>query len=144
MDNLSTRELVRGPGPVTSVYLPSAAAGAVPADESAYDQFLFEIARPGGLAVDGLPLCTRSLRAGNVDMLVISVERLGDATVWVAGGRWDLVDADASLRGLGMPINAWRADEALPMAALTIGASVVVTAHPLPLADGVGVLLRRP
>jgi len=131
--------------PLVRQYAATPAGPPVPdAERSAYDQFLFEIARPGGLAADGLQRCARSLREGNVDALVISVEQLGDAMVWVAGGRWDLVSADTSLRGMGLPITSRRADEALPMAALAVGAGVVVTADPLPLADGVGVLLRRP
>ncbi|HEX2130109.1 MAG TPA: hypothetical protein VHH15_01020 [Actinophytocola sp.] len=123
-------------------------AGAPPAaHRSAYDQFLFESSRPGGLAVDGLPHCTRSLRESNADALVVSVDQLGDDTVWVGGERWDqwhLVGTDESLRTLGVPVSSRRADEALPRAALAIGAEVIVTAEPLPLADGVGVLLRHP
>ncbi|HWM05122.1 MAG TPA: hypothetical protein VNP92_22515 [Actinophytocola sp.] len=111
-------------------------------ERSTYDQFLFEVARPGGLAVDGLQPCTQSLREDNADALVISVERLGDATVWVAGGQWHLVSTDTALRGMGLPIFSRRADEVLPMAALANGARVMVTTEPLPLADGVGVLLR--
>ncbi|MCT2583481.1 hypothetical protein [Actinophytocola gossypii] len=123
-----------------------AAAGERPVAEwSAYDQFVFESSRPGGLAVDGLPLCTRGLREGNADALVVSVDRLGDETVWVGGDQQDhLVGTDDSLRALGVPISRQRADEALPLAALAVGAELIVTAESLPLADGVGVLLRHP
>lgn len=126
-----------------------AAAGgpaAAPAEpyRSAYDQFVFESSRPGGLAVDGLPLCARSLRDGNADALVIEVDRLAEARVWIGGEQWDLISTDDSLRGMGVPITHERADEALPLAALAAGAEVIVTTEDLPLADGVGVLLRHP
>ena len=120
------------------------AGGPAEAYRSAYDQFVFEASRPGGLAVDGLPHCTRSLRDGNADALVIEVGRLGDQRVWVGGDQWDLLSTDDSLRGMGVPITHERADEALPMAALAAGAEVIVTTEELPLADGIGVLLRHP
>jgi hypothetical protein len=120
------------------------AAEPAEAGRSAYDQFVFEVSRPGGLAVDGLDLCTRSLRERNVDALVIQADRLTDQLVWLGGHQWDLVSTDDSLRGTGVPIIRERADEALPMAALAAGADVIVTSDPLPLADGVGVLLRHP
>jgi hypothetical protein len=50
----------------------------------------------------------------------------------------------ATLRALGMPVTRERADEALPMAALTIDAELAVVPDSVPLADGVGVLLRHP
>lgn len=124
--------------------VPAGAAGAAEADRSAYDQFVFEAARPGGLAVDGLAQCAKSLNERNADALIIEVDRLADQVVWVGGPQWDLVSTDESLRGLGVPITRERADEALPMAAFAAGAEVIVTSDPLPLADGVGVLLRHP
>jgi hypothetical protein len=111
---------------------------------SAYDQFAFEIARPGGLAVDGLSRCARALRTGNADLLVLVPDRVGDRVVWIADGRYDLVSAEPDLRGQGLPVRSRRADEALPMAAVVRDVAVVLAPDPLPLADGVGVLLRTP
>jgi hypothetical protein len=120
-------------------------AGVALAERSTFDEFLFEMTRPEGLAVDGIDRCTELLRAGNVDALVIAEGRLGDRTVWVGGAARDQVAADpATLRALGMPVTRERADEALPMAALTIDAELAVVPDSVPLADGVGVLLRHP
>lgn len=110
--------------------------------QPAYDRFVSQAGRPGGNAVDGLGACTSALRDHNVDLLVIAVDQLGDRRVWIGTDRFDMVSADSSLRGRGFPIVCRRADEALPTAALAVGTEVVVTADPLRLADGVGVLLR--
>ncbi len=120
-----------------------ATAGHEP-DRSTYDQFVFEVGRPGGLAVDGLRACTAALREQNADALIVAIDRLGDERVWVGGDQRHLVSTDTALRGMGVPVVSQRADEALPAAALAVGAEVVVTGDPLPLADGVGVLLRHP
>lgn len=119
--------------------------GPQPGDRTVFDQFLFESARPEGPVVQGLRLCAAALRDGNADALVVTEGALHDRAVWVGGTHRDQVAEDeADLRALGMPVNRQRADEALPMAALTIGADVLVAAADLPLTDGVGVLLRHP
>lgn len=93
--------------------------------------------------VDGLARCAAELGAGTVEALVVQPDLLGDRSVWVGGTHRDEVSADpATPRAAGLPPNRQRADEALPMAALTAGAEVLV-ADDLPLADGVGVLLRH-
>lgn len=120
------------------------AAGAPDPRRVVFDQFVFESSRPEGLVVDGLARCAAMLSAGNADALVVRVDLLGDKTVWVGGTHRDEVAADAETpRAAGLPPNPQRADEALPMAALAIGAEVLV-AEDLPLTDGVGVLLRHP
>lgn len=92
--------------------------------------------------VEGLARCTAALTAGTVGTLVIDPDTLGDRTVWVGGTHRDEVGADpATPRAAGLPPNRQRADEALPMAALTTGAEIVVIEN-VRLADGVGVLLR--
>jgi hypothetical protein len=91
---------------------------------------------------EGLARCTAALTAGTVGTLVIHPETLSDRTVWVGGTHRDEVGVDpATPRAAGLPPNRQRADEALPMAALTIGAEIMV-AENIPLTDGVGVLLR--
>ena len=115
------------------------------ADRTLFDQFVFESARPDGPVVQGLRLCTEALRDHNADALVLTEGALADRTVWVGGAHRDHVgEKAADLRALGLPTNAQRADEALPMAALAVGAEVLVATADLPLTDGVGVLLRHP
>lgn len=114
-------------------------------DRTVFDQFMFESARPEGPVVQGLLPCTAALREGNVDALVITDGALCDRSVWVGGTYRDQVaDDDADLRAVGMPVNRQRADEALPMAALAVGAVMLIASADLPLTDGVGVLLRHP
>jgi hypothetical protein len=116
---LGVRALVGGPDPGRRVF----------------DRFL---ASP----VEGLARCADALRAGRVEALVVDAEVLRRRTVWVGGTHRDQVAADpATPRAAGLPPNRQRADEALPMAALATGAEVLV-ADDVPLADGVGVLLR--
>lgn len=110
-----------------------------------FDQFVFEMSRPEGLALDGLGRCAELLRDGNADALFIAVDALGERTVWVGGTRRDQVaDDHAALRAIGLPANSQRADEALPMAALSIGATVVVAPDNVSLTDGVVVLRQHP
>ncbi len=114
-------------------------------DRTVFDQFMFESARPEGPVVQGVGPCAAALRAGNADALVVAEGALCDRAVWVGGPHRDQVAEDeADLRALGMPVDHQRADEALPMAALVVGADVLVAPADLPLTDGVGVLLRHP
>ncbi|MFI7677537.1 hypothetical protein [Actinophytocola sp. NPDC049390] len=114
-------------------------------DRTVFDQFMFESARPEGPVVQGVGRCAAALRAGNADALVIVEGALRDRAVWVGGTHRDQVaEEEADLRALGMPVDHQRADEALPMAALVVGADVLVAPEDLPLTDGVGVLLRHP
>ncbi|HEX6351961.1 hypothetical protein [Actinophytocola sp.] len=120
-----------------------ALVGSVPG-RAVFDQFVIESARPEGLVVDGLARCAATVSAGDAEALVVRLDLIGDRAVWVGGTHRDEVAADPeTTRAAGLPPNPQRADEALPMAALAIGAEVLVT-EDLPLADGVGVLLRNP
>ena len=116
-----------------------------PGDRTVFDQFMFESARPEGPVVQGVGPCTAALRAANADALVVAEGALCDRAVWVGGTHRDQVaEEEADLRAMGMPVDRQRADEALPMAALVVGADVLVATADLPLTDGVGVLLRHP
>ncbi|MBB4909139.1 hypothetical protein [Actinophytocola algeriensis] len=134
------------------VHAPSAAlvaaggadSGPDPADRTMFDQFLFESSRPEGPVVQGVARCAAALRDHNADALVIAEGALADRTVWVGGTHRDQVTDDhADLRAVGMPASCQRADEALPMAALAIGADILV-AEDVSLVDGIGVLLSHP
>lgn len=92
--------------------------------------------------VHGLSRCAALVSAGRVSALVVDAEAVRGRLVWVGGTRRDQVSTDpATPRALGLAPNRQRADEALPMAALTCGADVLV-ADGVGLTDGVGVLLR--
>jgi hypothetical protein len=99
-----------------------------------FDRFLAD-------RVEGLARCVEELRAGTVLAMVVQPDLLRDRQVWAAGAHRDDVAADPAMVWTALPSHRRRADEALPMAALTAGAEVLV-ADDLPLADGVGVLLR--
>lgn len=105
------------------------------------ERFDAEIRRRGGLAAQGLaPVCA-ALRDGNVDTLIVG--DLGDATVVTGEGRAAVApDADA-LTELGeAPYRVVRADEALPFAAITVGAGLIRADDRVAPAESIGALLR--
>jgi hypothetical protein len=106
------------------------------------DRFTAELSREDGLAVQGLAATTAALREANVDTLMITDIAIGERTVWV-GSQPNLVAIDRSeLHTLGASGRAEvRADEALPAAAIAVGADVLTDGKPL--TDGVGALLRH-
>jgi len=105
------------------------------------ERFQSEIGRRSGLAAEGIVAVCAALRAGDVDTLIVG--ELGDATVVTGEARTTVApDADV-LSELGeAPVRVVRADEALPFAALTVGASVVRADDRIAPADGIAALLR--
>jgi hypothetical protein len=105
------------------------------------DRFAAEVGRDSGLAAQGIAAVCAALREGDVDTLFVG--QLGDATV-VTGTAPTAVAPDADvLSDFGEPVHrVARADEALPFAAIAVGASLVVTGDRIGPADGVGALLR--
>lgn len=105
------------------------------------DRFHAEVGRGSGLAAQGLTAVCAALRDGNVDTLIVG--DLDDTTVVTARARTTIApDADA-LSDLGEPVDrVARADEALPFAAIAIGATIVVAGDRIAPAGGVGALLR--
>lgn len=107
----------------------------------------FRTATGHGLAVQGLAATTAALRDANVEVLLIDARAAADATVYtgtepnmVAVDRDELHRVGVSER-LHVP-----ADEALPAAALAVGADILATSGdepPLELKNGVGALLRH-
>lgn len=109
-------------------------------DEAA-QRFTAEVGRQSGLAAEGLgPVCS-GLRRGAVDTLIIG--DIGE----------DIVVADEELTTLApnpdvlseqgaAAARTLRADEALPMFAVSVGASLVRTDERITPADGVGAVLR--
>jgi Bacterial archaeo-eukaryotic release factor family 2 len=115
----------------------------VAAIDEAAQRFQAEIGRRSGLATEGLPGVTAALRAGAVETLIIG--DIGDATV-VAGDDLATVAPNPNvLSELGTPpTQTLRADEALPMVAISTGATLVRTDERIAPADGVGAILRYP
>lgn len=105
------------------------------------NRFEAEIGRGSGLAAQGIgPVCT-ALRNGNVDTLIVG--ELADATV-VTGKALTTLAPDAdTLSELGEPVErVVRADEALPFAAIAVGAALIPADDRITPADGIGALLR--
>jgi hypothetical protein len=79
---------------------------------------------------------------------VISDPTLGDAALWTSAEPRSVALTEEELRAVGAErVDRARADEALPAAALLIGADLVsaadVRGEPMAVRDGVGVLLRH-
>jgi hypothetical protein len=115
----------------------------VAAIDEATERFQAEIGRGSGLATEGLAGVTAALRAGAVETLIIG--DIGDATV-VAGDDIATVAPNPNvLSELGTPATqTLRADEALPMVAISTGATLVRTDERIAPTDGVGAILRYP
>jgi hypothetical protein len=111
--------------------------------DDAAQRFQAEIGRRSGLATEGLAGVTAALRAGAVETLIIG--EIGDATV-VAGDDLATVAPNPNvLSELGTPpTQTLRADEALPMLAISTGATLVRTDDRVAPADGVAAILRYP
>jgi hypothetical protein len=109
--------------------------------DDAAQRFTAEIGRQSGLASEGLgPVCS-VLRQGAVDTLIIG--DIGEETV-VADEDLTTVapNADVLSEQGAAPAQTLRADEALPMFAVSVGASLIRTDERIAPADGVGAVLR--
>ncbi|OBK47362.1 hypothetical protein [Mycobacterium sp. 1081908.1] len=109
--------------------------------DAAAERFSAEIGRESGLAAEGLgPVCS-ALRQGAVETLIIG--EVGDATVVADEGLTTVAPNENVLSEQGAaPDKTLRADEALPMFAVSVGASLVRTDERIFPADGVGAVLR--
>jgi hypothetical protein len=109
--------------------------------DDAAQRFQAETGRQSGLAAEGLGAVCAALRDGAVDTLIIG--DIGDATV-VAGDDLALIAQNADvLSELGAaPSRTLRADEALPMVAVAMDASLVRIDERLEPADGIAAVLR--
>jgi hypothetical protein len=109
--------------------------------DTATQQFSQAIGQGSGLATQGVPGVCAALRAGAVETLIIG--DLGEATV-VAGDDLLTVAPNADvLSDLGTaPVQALRADEALPVVAIKTGAALIRTDERMTPDDGVAAVLR--
>jgi peptide chain release factor subunit 1 len=104
-------------------------------------RFTAEVGRQSGLAAEGLgPVCS-GLRQGAVDTLIIG--EIGEGTVVADEDLTTLApNADVLSEQGAAAARTLRADEALPMFAVSVGASLVRTDERIAPADGVGAVLR--
>ena len=105
------------------------------------ERFRNEKGRGSGLAVEGLGSVCAALREGAVNTLIVG--DLGDATVVTGEDRTTVApDADV-LSELGEAAHrVVRADEALPFAAIAIGAALIRIDDGMTPVDGIAALLR--
>jgi peptide chain release factor subunit 1 len=110
--------------------------------DSATERFSAEVRRRSGLAAEGLgPVCS-ALRDGTVDTLIVG--DIDDATVVADEGLTAAApNLDALSRQRAGPPRTLRADEALPLLAISVGASMVRTDERIAPADGIGAVLRH-
>jgi peptide chain release factor subunit 1 len=109
--------------------------------DSAAERFNAEVSRRSGLAAEGLGAVCSALREGSVATLILG--EIDDATV-VADESVTTVapTADVLSEQGTAPAKTLRADEALPLMAISVGASVVRTDERITPADGVAAVLR--
>lgn len=103
----------------------------------------FQAGGGSGLACEGLAAVTAALRAGAVETLIIG--DIGEVTVVAGDDLTTVAPNENVLSELGTAATqVLRADEALPMLAVSTGASLVRTDERIAPADGVGAVLRYP
>ncbi len=109
--------------------------------DDAAQRFTAEVGRQSGLAAEGLgPVCS-GLRQGAVDTLIIG--DIGEETVVADEDLTSFAPTAEVLSEQGAaPAQTLRADEALPMFAVSVGAALVRTDERIAPTDGVGAVLR--
>jgi peptide chain release factor subunit 1 len=109
--------------------------------DDAAQRFTAEVGRQSGLAAEGLGAVCSGLRQGAVDTLIIG--ELGDETVVADEDLTTVAPSAEVLSEQGAaPARTLRADEALPMFAVSVGASLIRTDERIAPTDGVGAVLR--
>jgi hypothetical protein len=103
----------------------------------------FQAGIGSGLATEGLHGVTAALRAGAVETLIIG--DIGDATVVAGDDLTTVAPNENVLSELGTaPTQVLRADEALPLLAVSTAAALVRTDERITPTDGVAAVLRYP
>ncbi|MGE2835847.1 hypothetical protein [Mycobacterium sp. SMC-4] len=109
--------------------------------DEAVQRFQAELQRESGLATEGLAGVCAALREGAVETLLIG--EIGDATVLVAESPVTVAPTPEVMSELGGgQARTVRADEALPLAAISIDANLVAVDDRLSPRDGVAAILR--
>ena len=110
--------------------------------DSATERFNAEVARQSGLIAEGLGAVCSALRQRSVDTLILG--EIEDATVVVDEGLTTVApSADVLSERGASPAKTLRADEALPLMAISVGASVIRTDERIVPADGIAAVLRN-
>lgn len=110
--------------------------------ENGVERFSAALAKPTGLAVQGLEAVTTALREANVETLLVGDP--GDAEVFVGSEPYLLAAQEEALRTLGNEnVRRTRADEALPVAATMTDADVIHVGDRVDLTEGFGAILRH-
>lgn len=105
-------------------------------------RFNAEISLRSGLAAEGLGDVCSALHRGAVDTMIIG--DIDDATVVADEGLTTVApNADLLSAQGAAPAKTLRADEALPLLAISVGASLVRTDERITPADGIGAVLRH-
>lgn len=109
--------------------------------DDAAQRFSAEVGRESGLAAEGLGAVCSGLRQGAVDTLIIG--NIGDETV-VADAEMTTIAPNAEVLSEqgAAPARTLRADEALPMFAVSVGAALIRTDERIDPEDGIGAVLR--
>jgi peptide chain release factor subunit 1 len=109
--------------------------------DDAAERFAGEIGRESGRAAEGLDAVCSALRQGAVETLIVG--DVGDATVVADEGLTTLAPNANVLSEQGAaPAKTLRADEALPLFAISVGAALVRTDERIAPADGIAAVLR--
>ncbi|MTD58818.1 Rv2629 family ribosome hibernation factor [Amycolatopsis pithecellobii] len=104
------------------------------------ERFRGALGREDGLAGQGLEAVTNALLEGNVETLLVSDP--GEETVWTGESPARVAVSEPELRALGeTEAHENRADEALPAAAIVVGADLVHVDSELQ--EGFGAILRH-
>jgi peptide chain release factor subunit 1 len=109
--------------------------------DTAAARFTAELGRHSGLATEGLAAVCAALGQGIIDTMIIGDV---DAATVVADEAMTTVAATAAALSQQniAPAKTLRADEALPLLAISRGATVVHTDERITPADGIGAILR--
>ena len=109
--------------------------------DSATERFNAEVGLQSGLAAEGLGAVCSALRQGTVDTMIIG--EIDGATVVADEGLTTIApNADVLSEQGAAPAKTLRADEALPLLAISVGASLVRTDERIAPADGIAAVLR--
>ncbi len=109
--------------------------------DDAAQRFTAELGRESGLAAEGLDAVCSALRQGAVETLIVG--DVGDATVVADDDVTTIAPNENVLSEQGAaPAKTLRADEALPLFAVSVGASLLHADERIAPADGVGAVLR--
>jgi peptide subunit release factor 1 (eRF1) len=107
------------------------------------ERFRVESGRSNGLAAQGLDSCVAALREADVELVFLSDELAADHPLWTATEPNIVALEKEDLLDLGAEPTEHRADEVLPVAAVSVGAQVVAVADEMALQDGIGVLRKH-